>query len=794
MSAKKDFFISYTGKDVSWATWIARTLEDAGYTTIIQAWDFNVGDNFVDKMDYALKNTERFLAVLSEKYLVSPYCKVEWKAAFAKDIHLEKAVFIPVRIEKVIPSGIFTDVVYIDLCGLDEDASTTKLLNGVDFKGAKNLKGGAGTRKARFPGDMPLNNLPHMRNPYFTGRVEKLDAIHSNFQSNDGVSFSQSLTGLGGVGKTAIALEYAFRYSHEYETIWWVNAETPVSAFDAYKDFALHKKLTTSDDVSADEIIDAMKQWFKNNDKWLFIFDNADSDDYDKWLESYIPQSNTGNVLITTRSSNFPRSRSIDIIVFNETEALAYLADGTQKTGEAYSDELAKTLAKRLQYLPLALEQAAAYIRETPNVTYQDYINLLEEHGVEAFVQDNYLTDYSSIINMTWNISMQKITNKGALQMFNMCAYFASDRIPVNMFVRGSEALPDPLQSKIVDDLQRNSILRDLTRYSLLKPGINNSTSPGEKRVLDMHRLLQEVVQKSFGSDTVWLGHDLDLTYNILGWDEHSKESVDSFKLEAPHITAVAERSSVAFADDDDKINNVAAIFFTSSFLYTKLSFLDLSLSSINRSIEIMEQICSEEQQEDDTNIMANNLVTAYANKGAMCGRMAAYDKAIENYNKGINLGERLRTEGKLIMLVGLAKNYANRGISYNNLKNYEKALSDKNTSIIIIEELYNEGKLEDENELASVYLNRGATYESLTRYDESLADCNKSIAIWERMKKEGKTINENEYALAYQFKAVVSSKVVAEKNNVLSKGGGSSLRKNLAQAMQKKQTDGGKM
>jgi hypothetical protein len=69
MNNKKNFFISYTGKDVSWATWIAWTLEDAGYTTIIQAWDFNVGDNFVDKMDYALKNTERFLAVLSEKYL-----------------------------------------------------------------------------------------------------------------------------------------------------------------------------------------------------------------------------------------------------------------------------------------------------------------------------------------------------------------------------------------------------------------------------------------------------------------------------------------------------------------------------------------------------------------------------------------------------------------------------------------------------------------------------------------------------------------------------------------------------
>ncbi|MDR0312497.1 MAG: toll/interleukin-1 receptor domain-containing protein [Treponema sp.] len=444
MGAKKDFFISYTGKDVTWATWIAWTLEDAGYKTIIQAWDFNIGDNFVDKMDAALKNSERFLAVLSEKYLNSPYCRAEWVAAFAKDRNLEKAAFIPVRIEDVIPSGIFSDIAYIDLFGLDEDSSIKNLLNGVDLSGARNISGRPGTMKPRFPGDMPLNNLPHSRNPYFTGRDEKLNATYANFQSGDRVSFTQAVTGLGGVGKTAIALEYAYRYSHEYETIWWVNVETSANALNYYRDFAFEKRIITND-AKADEIIDAMKQWFNNNEKWLFIYNNADSDDFDKWLGAYMPQSSKGHVLVTTRSSNFPRSKSIDIIVFNETESVTFLKDRTQKIGEAYSDELAKTLAKRLQCLPLALEQAAAYIVETPKVTYNDYINLLGEYGAETFEQENYLVDYASIISKTWNISMQKITNEGARQMFNMCAYLAPDKIPVNMFVRGSKVLPKPL-------------------------------------------------------------------------------------------------------------------------------------------------------------------------------------------------------------------------------------------------------------------------------------------------------------------------------------------------------------
>ena len=546
VSNKRDFFISYTGKDISWATWIAHTLEKEGYSTIIQAWDFNIGDNFIDKMDAALKNSERFLAVLSEKYLNSPYCKAEWVAAFAQDHNLEKAAFIPVRIEDAPPIGIFADVVPINVFGLDETSAIKNLLDGVTLGGARNIPGQAGTRRLRFPGKMPLNNLPHSRNPYFSGRDEKLDATHTNFQNGDRVSFTQSVTGLGGVGKTAIALEYAYRYSHEYETIWWVNAESSSNAVIDYRDFAIQKRIITND-ARPDEIIDAMRRWFDNNENWLFIYDNADSDDFDKWLEAYMPQNPKGHVLVTTRSSHFPRSKSIDIIVFKETEAVTFLRDRTQKIGEGYSDDLAKLLAERLQNLPLALEQAAAYIVETPNVTYQNYIDLLADRGIAAFEQANYLVDYASIINKTWNISMQKIANEGARQLFNMCAYFAPDRIPVDMFVRGSKVLPYPLQTGIVDDRpngQRNEILRDLTRYSLLAPGRNNCTSAEEQRVLYMHRLLQEVVQNNLVNDSVWLGYGLDLARETVDhWSKGGKKSIEAFKMDASHTVVIAEKS-----------------------------------------------------------------------------------------------------------------------------------------------------------------------------------------------------------------------------------------------------------
>lgn len=312
-----------------------------------------------------------------------------------------------------------------------------------------------------------------------------------------------------------------------------------------------------------------------------------------------------------------------------------------------------------------------------------------------------------------------------------------------------------------------------------------------------MHRLLQEVVQKNLKNDSVWLGYGLDLAHLLIDWKGHIKESLDSFKQEVSHITAVAEKSSVVFNDDDEKIDNVVNIFFIVSLFYTKLSYLDFSLSTINKGIELMERICSEKRQAFNINNMTNNLLTAYLNRGSTYSLMAVYDKGIENFNKSINIGEHLLTEGKLVMEAELAIAYMNRGIAYEFLNKNDKALPDKTVAIEILERLYNKGNLDDENNLALAYMNRGSTYMSMTRYDESLADCNKSIEIWERMKSEGKIINENDLAKAYTNKTMTISKIALEKNKKrLSKGGEAIYRKGMAKAMlnyNKKQPNGGK-
>ncbi len=116
-----DFFISYNHADRAWAEWIAWQLEDTGYTTILQAWDFVPGSNFVVEMDRAAKISERTIAVVSPAYLGAAFPQPEWGAAFADDPEGLKRKLIPVQVEVCEPTGLLGQVVRIDLVGLDED-------------------------------------------------------------------------------------------------------------------------------------------------------------------------------------------------------------------------------------------------------------------------------------------------------------------------------------------------------------------------------------------------------------------------------------------------------------------------------------------------------------------------------------------------------------------------------------------------------------------------------------------------------------------------------------------------
>lgn len=128
----KDFFISYNSADKAQAEWIAWQLEAANYTTIIQAWDFGPGENFILAMQKAATEAKRTIAVLSPDYLRSQFTAPEWTAAFVQDPTGEKRLLIPVRIRPVDLTGLLAPIVYIDLVGVtDKQEAQDRLLSGI---------------------------------------------------------------------------------------------------------------------------------------------------------------------------------------------------------------------------------------------------------------------------------------------------------------------------------------------------------------------------------------------------------------------------------------------------------------------------------------------------------------------------------------------------------------------------------------------------------------------------------------------------------------------------------------
>jgi hypothetical protein len=156
----KDFFISYNKADRAWAEWIAWQIEEAGYSVIVQAWDFRPGGNFVLDMQHAMAESERTIAVLSPDYLASRFTAPEWAAAFAQDPTGKKGLLLPVRVRDCELQGLLPQIVYIDLLNTDESRAKDLLLAGIKRGRAKPALAPA------FPGTSP-RSVPER--PVFPG-------------------------------------------------------------------------------------------------------------------------------------------------------------------------------------------------------------------------------------------------------------------------------------------------------------------------------------------------------------------------------------------------------------------------------------------------------------------------------------------------------------------------------------------------------------------------------------------------------------------------------------------------
>ncbi len=448
----RDFFISYTGADRDAAEWIGQVLEGAGYKVFLQAWDIRPGMNFVVEMHKGLQDCERMITVFSPKYLAqSPYGEAEWSAFFAS----KPNSLVPVRVKECDPTGLLTPIVYIDVFDWPKPGTSDRLLAGVN----------PGRQKpARLPDESRrIWHVPHDRNRHFTGREELLIALHQSLHAGN-VTAVTALAGLGGVGKTQLSIEYAYRYRSEYEVVWWVRSELPTDLASDYAQLATKLNLPGLDPSNQPAKIEAVRDWLSNNSGWLLIFDNLRGPED---CEGYRPHSNHGYMILTSRNQNFGRiAKCLEIRKLPRAEAIAFVQKRSGRKEEVWADTLCQSLAD----LPLALEQAAAYIENTGE-SIHGYCDLLKTNA----------KDLLEPVAATFELSFAKLQSEhpSALELLNTMAFLAPDDVP-----------RDLVQSTAPSVLEFNERVKSLRRYSLV------DTRDG---MLGMHRLLQQITRDRLG-------------------------------------------------------------------------------------------------------------------------------------------------------------------------------------------------------------------------------------------------------------------------------------------------------
>jgi tetratricopeptide (TPR) repeat protein len=485
-----DFFVSYAHADRAWAEWIAWQLEEAGYSTVLQAWDFTAGSDWASEMQRAMTSARKTIAVLSSNYLQSVYGEAEWRAAFASDPTGERGLLVPVRVENLRPPGLLQTRVYIDLVGLSQADAASRLLESVrrDRARAKpeqppGFPGAAATTGTvpLFPRHGPtITNLP-ARNPNFTGREQLLETLHRELgaAANVAVTQARAIHGLGGVGKTELVLEFAHRYAADYEVVWWIPAELRARVVDALA--ALARRLDVAERAEQDEMVDRLFDELRRRGRWLLIYDNAQEQE---WLRGLVPPGGDGHVLITSRDRTWGRvAEPLPLDVLRRAESIGLLDRRTGHRDEASAAALAELLGD----LPLALEEAAAYIEAT-DISLPDYLELARERMVELFGLTGQTGDQHRVAT-TWSVSLERVRDQApaAEALLDLCAFLAPEDIPRDLPLDFPERLPAPLAHAARDQLAYHETVRLLGRYSLL------TVSPA---TLAVHLLVQVVVRE----------------------------------------------------------------------------------------------------------------------------------------------------------------------------------------------------------------------------------------------------------------------------------------------------------
>jgi len=484
-----ELFYSYSHKDEELRDELENHLSILKRQGVIAGWhDRKIGAGYAwqGEIDAHLNSAAVILLLISADFLASDYCyDIEMKRALERHKTGEARV-IPVILRAVDWQGApFGKLQCLPTDGrpvtswTNRDEAFRDVVKGIRAALEESL-----VRKAALTAARAARNVPQARNPNFTGREEMLAELRATLTSGQAAELTQAIHGLGGVGKTQLAIEYAYRHRADYSVVWWVRAGELAALAGDYAALAAALDLPQKDVRDQAVVVEAVRRWLEQNTGWLLVFDNA-GEPAD--IREYLPRSAAGHVIITSRNPAWGTvARPLGIPVFERPTSVEFLL---KRTGQA-DREAAGKLAEALGDLPLALEQAAAYIEATGE-SLSGHLRMFRERRAELLKRPSPSSD--STVAATWELSFQQVERRSppAAALLNLCAFLAPDDIPLDIVQQAPE-LPEPLAEAAADAVQFDDAIAALRRFSLV-------SRSGD--ALSVHRLVQAVTRERLAEE-----------------------------------------------------------------------------------------------------------------------------------------------------------------------------------------------------------------------------------------------------------------------------------------------------